>query len=521
MKPSVPYQSIDQIISRHASERGDKAYAISAESGVEISYAELSAATNRICHFLASRDIKANERIAVLSDNCLSQMVLYQGVQRYGATVCLVNCDVNAMNVKQILYDVEPKIVLWHCALAPELQVIAKEAGVENHSFDDLPKAGVENEFFSLVAKLPETHCDHLVGGPDDLTLINYTSGTTANPKGVCCTNAGYFHATDSVVAGFEISENDRLLEYRALTWCSPQLLSMTSTLQVGASFVLAKKFSGSHFFDWIRKYGVTISAGVPTAITMLLERPHEITKDDLPTLRYMTTSSAPIAPETYEAFQKRYGITLLQGMGMSEAGFIFSNDPKGPRRGTVGKPLRNIVARFVDEQGRDRPVGVEGELMLAGPQMFVAYLLGRGEMQSIPAEGFRSGDLGHLDEDGYAFLTGRMKDLIIHGGVNIAPMEITTILCEHTGVLEAATIGVPDRIYGEAVACFVVPKPGLVLTTEAIMEHLKPRLSEFKMPKSVSFMASLPKTDRAKVSKDGLLKYWQEHVNPSSEKTA
>ncbi len=513
MNPRIPYQSIDQIISRHASERGDKAYAISAETGDEISYAELSAVTNRICHFLASRGIKANERIAVLSDNCLSQMVLYQGVQRYGAAVCLVNCDVNAMNVGQILYDVEPKIVLWHRSLASELQLIAKAAGVENHRFDDLPVAGAENEFFSLVAKLPITHCDQLVGGPDDVTLINYTSGTTSKPKGVCCTSAGYFYATDSEAVGFGFTESDRVLDYRALTWCSPQLLTMTSTLLVGATSVLAKKFSVSHFFDWIRKYGVTICAGVPTTITMLLERPHDITKDDLPTLRYMTTSSAPIAPETYEAFQKRYGITLSQSCGMSEAGTMFSNDPEAPRRGTVGKPLRNLIARFVDEDGKDTPAGVEGELMVDGPQMFAGYLLGRGEIQPHPPGGFRSGDLGYMDKEGYVFLTGRKKDLIIRGGVNIAPLEITAMLCEHPGVLEAATIGVPDSIYGEAAACFVVPKPGHTLTVEAIMAHLKPRLSEFKIPKSVSFIESLPKTDRAKVSKEGLLKYWQEHV--------
>ena len=513
MKPSIPYQSIDQIISRHARERGDKAYAISAETGDEISYAELSAITNRICHFLTSRGIKANERVAVLSDNCLSQMVLYQGVQRYGAAVCLVNCEVNAMNVEQILHDVDPKIVLWHRGLAPELQAIAKATGVENYAFDDLSKAGAENEFFSLIAKLPETHCDKLVGGPDDLTLINYTSGTTSKPKGVCCTSAGYFYATDSEAVGFGFTENDRVLDYRALTWCSPQLLTMTSTLLVGATSVLAKRFSGSNFFDWIRKYGVTISAGVPTTITMLLERPHTISKDDLPTLRYMTTSSAPIAPETYEAFQKRYGITLSQSCGMSEAGTMFSNDPNAPRRGTVGKPLRNLIARFVDEDGKDTPVGVEGELMVDGPQMFAGYLVGRGEIQPLPPGGFRSGDLGYFDKDGYVFLTGRKKELIIRGGVNIAPMEITTILCEHPGVLEAATIGVPDNIYGEAAACFVVAKPGQTLTHEAIMEHLKQRLSEFKMPQSVSFMDALPKTDRAKVSKDGLLKYWQENI--------
>jgi long-chain acyl-CoA synthetase len=515
MSPGVPYQSIDQLITRHARERGGKAYVISAETGEQVTYAQLDTVTNRIGHFLASRGIKANDRVSVLSENCLSQVVLFQGVQRYGATVILVNCEVNAKNVATIVHDLEPKLVLWHRDLAPELQAIAQGQGVENHSFGDLPEAGSENEFFGLIASLPAAHCDAIVGGPHDLALINYTSGTTSNPKGVCCTHECYFYDTDSVVAGFDIGVNDQVLEYRALTWCSPQLLAMTSTLQVGASFVLAKKFSVSQFFDWIRKYGATISAGVPTAITMLLERPHPLTKADLPTLRYMTTSSAPIAPETYEAFQRRYGITLVQGCGMSEAGFMFANDPKAPRRGTVGKPLRNLMVRFVDPEGREVPAGGEGELMVDGLHMFSGYLVGPGEIQPKPAGWFLSGDLGYIDDDGYVFLTGRSKDLIIRGGVNIAPTEISTILCEHPGVLEAATIGIPDRIYGEAVACFVVPKPGHTLTVGAIFEHLKPRLSDYKMPKSISFVQAIPKTDRGKISRDLMLKYWKEHIQP------
>ena len=511
MTPVMSYRSIDQIISHQARERGVKSYAISAETGDRVSFAELDAITNQICHFLASRGTLVSERIAVLSDNCLAQVVLYLGVQRYGAAVCLVNCEVNAKNVEQILYDVEPKVILWHHHLSAELQDIARAVGVETYSFADLPKAGPENEFFSLIAKLPSEKCQNCLGGPDDLALVNYTSGTTSTPKGVCYTNEGLFYVTDSCAVGFDVTENDRLLEYRALTWFSSQSLSVTPTLLVGATLVLAKRFSVSHFFEWIKNYGVTISAGVPTAITMLLERPVPISKSDIPTLRYMIASSAPIAPETYEAFQKHYGITLSKACGMSESGFMFSNDPKAPHPESVGKTQRNLVARFVDDNGIDTAPGVEGELLVDGLQMFYGYLLGRGEIQQRPVGGFRTGDLGCFDNEGFTYLTGRKKDLIIRGGVNIAPMEITTILYEHPGVLEAATIGIPDRIYGEAVFSFVVPKPDHKLTLESIIEHLKPRLSEFKMPQSISFISSLPKTDRGKVSKEGLLKYWQQ----------
>ena len=498
----------------HALERGDRAYAIAAESGHEVSFARLHELSNRIGNFLAQRGFKANDRVAVLSDNCLSQLVLFHAIQAYGATVCLLNCEVNSRNVAQMIHHVQPKLILWNDALAPEFQSMGRDSGIENWCFGDDPDAGASGSagLFASLADQPDTPAPY-VGGPDDFALINYTSGTTSQPKGVCCSHACYFYVAESSALGFDIKPQDRMLEYRALTWCSPQILSLTPTLLVGASVVLAKRFSGSQFFDWVRKYGVTICAGVPTAITMLLERPQAVTKADLPSLRYMTTSTAPIAPETFEAFQRRYGITLVQACGMSESGFMFVNDPHAPRRGTVGLPQRNIIARFVDEAGNDVPTGDEGELMVDGPQIFQAYLLGRGEIQSRPPDGFRTGDLGHFDDDGYAFLTGRKKDLIIRGGVNIAPLEITALLCEHPDVLDAATIGVPDPLYGEAIACFVVPHPGRTLTPDAIVAHLTPRLSEFKMPASISFLPGIPKSDRGKVSKNGLIAYWEVHV--------
>ena len=183
---------------------------------------------------------------------------------------------------------------------------------------------------------------------------------------------------------------------------------------------------------------------------------------------------------------------------------------------GPVGLEQRNIRARFVDENGNDTPPGVEGELMVDGPQIFNAYLVGRGEIQPRPPGGFRTGDLGHYDQDGYAWLTGRKKDLIIRGGVNIAPLEITSYLSEHPAVLEAATIGVPDKIYGEGIACFVVAKPGVALSVEEMTAHMAQRVSGFKMPQSISLLESIPKSDRGKVSKEGLLQIWNTQVKPT-----
>ncbi len=516
MAQRPPYQSVFQIVERHARERGNKVHAIAAESGFEVTFDRVYTLCNQMASFLAKRGFKANDRVSVLSDNCLSQMLLFHMVQAYGATVNLVNCEVHTKNVEQILDDIDPKLVLWHRDLAPELQAIAMATGVEHYVFDDHPEATPTNEFFALLENEPATPSVPLVGTPGDWALINYTSGTTSSPKGVCCTHESYFYMTESDLQAFRLTENERMLEFRGVTWCSPQVLSVCTTLQVGATIVLAKKFSQSHFFEWVQKYRVTVSAGVPTAITMLLARPHPITKADLPTLRYMTTSTAPIAPETFDAFQNRYGIRLVQGCGMSEAGFMFVNDPDAPRRGPVGRRTPHITARFVDPEGNDMPVGVEGELLIGGIQIFSGYLVGRGTIDRLPAEGFRTGDLGYYDQDGYAFLTGRKKDLIIRGGINIAPLEVSSILAEHPSVLEAATIGVPDNIYGEAVACFVVPQTGHAPSVEDLRVHLQRKLSPYKMPQSISFMIAIPKTDRGKTSKDGLMRFWREHVQPT-----
>jgi len=513
MKPTVPYQSLNQIITRHAYERSDKIYGTCAETGRSLSFAQLDAVTSRMGHFFAARGFKIGDRVSVLSENCLSQMCFFHGIQRYGATVSLVNCDVNAKNVQQILHDVGPKLIVYHRETPPELLAVALATGAECLAFTDHPVAEGDNEFFNLIEQYPSSRDVEPLGTPNDIALINYTSGTTSRPKGVCYSHSCFFYIVDSAANGFDIHENDRVLECRAMTWISSQILSISPTLQVGASFVLARKFSSTNLFNWIRDYGITISIGVPTIITMLMERPHALTKAELPTLRYMTTSSAPITPETYKAFQTRYGITLVQAMGMSESGFIFVNDPSAPRLGPVGLELRNLRARFVDQNDNDTLPNVEGELMLDGPQIFNAYLLSNGEIQPRPPGGFRTGDLGHYDQDGYAWITGRKKDLIIRGGVNISPQEITSYLSEHPAVLEAATIGIPDNIYGEGIACFVVPKPGVELSVEEMTAHMAQRVSGFKMPQSITLLESIPKLDRGKVSKDGLLQIWNIQV--------
>ena len=202
------------------------------------------------------------------------------------------------------------------------------------------------------------------------------------------------------------------------------------------------------------------------------------------------------------------YGVTLLQLYGMSETGWICGNRHYAKKMGTVGLPALHQELKIVDAAGNECPPGVEGEITVGGPQMAIGYLLDDGSIDPLYGKRIKTGDLGVKDEDGFVRVTGRTKDLIIRGGVNIAPMEIDEILLKHPGIVEAAAVGVPDKIYGEEVVCYVVAKDR-ALTDASVLEHCRQFLPPAKTPKQVMIVPDLPKSDRGKVLRDKLKEDW------------
>jgi acyl-coenzyme A synthetase/AMP-(fatty) acid ligase len=222
-----------------------------------------------------------------------------------------------------------------------------------------------------------------------------------------------------------------------------------------------------------------------------------------------MTCSTAPLSPEQWKNFEEMYGVTLLQLYGMSEAGWICGNRHYRRRMGTVGPPSKHQEFAVLDPDGNPVPPGTEGEVSIGGPQTCVATITPEGVWEENAGRRMRTGDLAIIDEDGFVRVTGRTKDLIIRGGVNIAPLEIDNALMENPAVSEAAAIGIPDKIYGEEVVAYVVPKPGETLTEEAVLAVCAAKLPAFKRPKRIFIVDSLPKSDRGKVRRDDLKEIW------------
>jgi acyl-coenzyme A synthetase/AMP-(fatty) acid ligase len=191
-------------------------------------------------------------------------------------------------------------------------------------------------------------------------------------------------------------------------------------------------------------------------------------------------------------------------------AGFMAMNPPGAPRLGSIGPPMPYLQARFVDETGTGCGPGEEGELIAGSTAMATAYLVEHGALVPIPCDTFHTGDLGHVDRDGYLYITGRTKDLIIRGGVNIAPLEVTSALLVHPAVAEAATIGVPDPVYGEAIVSFVVPRAGERPSLAELLAHCRTRLSAFKLPREIVVVDALPRNAHGKVPREALEALWR-----------
>ena len=486
----------------------DKVFIESIDQGKSISHGAMYRLSRQIAHYLSTRGFKANDRVALLAGNSLEHLAVYFGVLAYGATICTINVEMNRAHFDDILNAVDARLLLFDDDLG--LTSLAESSGGEWLALGEWQEAGASG-FFAEIAGLANDGDIPPVNTSADIASIFYTSGTEAAPKGIVCSYGELIANVAPTSAAFGITAEDRVLDFRSYNWVSAQVLSALGPLYRGATILLARKFSQSRYFDWLRDHRATIAAGNPTTINMLNNRPHPITAKDLPHLRYIFSSSAPLLRKDWTAFEARYRIPIAQGFGASEIMWIAGCDENSRRFGSVGKPLAYQNLRIVDAGGVHLPAGESGAVEVGrGAGAEYRYLASDGNIETHAKGRIRTGDIGYLDADGYLFLSGRSKDVIIRGGVNISPVEIDNTVRELPGIAEAAAIGVPDDIYGEAIIVFTVRSPGADLSAEDILAHCRARLAEAKLPREIIFRDSLPKTARGKMDRRALAEAWR-----------
>ncbi|HZN31395.1 MAG TPA: class I adenylate-forming enzyme family protein [Xanthobacteraceae bacterium] len=515
--PKIPYRPIADLLAGYARRDPAKPAIVDLDQHKSVGFGALERAVTDIAAALEQNGVRKGSRVLLLADETLEKLLIWLATWRLGAVVAPLNIELNTTFIAELAAAVSPAFTLVHKGLDGNA-LLAGKPFVRFGSYTAGPaEADPDDDFFRTMRRgvapenLPERN------EAADLACIFCTSGTTDRPKIVVYDHCAYWLNGLSTLECLGLTEHDRTLEYRSFGWNSAQVLSLMPFLETGLTLHMARRFSHGHFFEWIKTYGITFAAGVPTVLNMLLNKPLGTTAKDVPTLRLMTCSTAPLTREQWLRFEEMYGVKLLQMYGMSEAGWMCGNRHYSSKMGTVGLPALHQELEIVDQEGRPCPPNVEGEVTAGGPHCAVGYLRDDGTIEPIRGKRIKSGDLAIMDEDGFIRVSGRTKDLIIRGGVNIAPREIDEVLLKHPGVLDAAAVGVPDPIYGEEVVCYVVAKPGLGLSEAAVLEHCRASLPAPKVPKQVLIVAELPKSDRGKVLRDKLREDWNERMKLSA----
>ncbi len=381
------------------------------------------------------------------------------------------------------------------------------------------------NKAFSKLTKIPKIIPTHPKNGPEwkeldleknisikstksnDNALLIYTSGTTGKPKGVVHTHNSLIHGGLNTQLAHELTSNDKTLCILPLYHINAQVVSVMSSIVSGSGIVLPERFKISEFWSNIVDEKCTWFSAVPTIFSYLMNAElNNKLKDELKNLRFGRSASAPLPPALHKAFQDRFGISIVETIGITEtAAPLLSNplNPKLHKLGSTGVAFGNKV-RVANEKGEIAKVGEENEIQVKGQNVMKEYLKNsKATKETFTADGwYRTGDLGVMDDEGYFFITGRIKELIIKGGENIAPREIDDVLYKHQNVLEAASFALPDKNYGQIVAAAITPRPGEVVTETELRNLCNESMGEFRSPSKFFFLNELPKGPSGKIQR-------------------
>jgi long-chain acyl-CoA synthetase len=428
--------------------------------------------------------VGAGDVVAIKLRNRVEFVVLLFACWRLGATVTPVNPSLTDAEVMRQLD-------------ASGARLLIAEDGVS------APGAIATLAVGNLYAKGPGWDGPPLVD-PSTLALLIFTSGTTGEPKGVMLDHANLDAMAEMGRQALDIAQADRCLLILPLFHVNGIVVSVLMPLLAGASVVIAERFDPHTFFDTVQHHRPTFFSAVPTIYAMLAVLSEDV-RPDTSSVRFGICGAAPASAELLERFEARYGFPLIEGYGLSEATCASTINPvTGERRtGTVGIAFPGQQIRIVDANGGDVATGVDGEVTIAGPNVMRGYLGRADETARVVIDGWlHTGDIGHLDTDGYLTLVGRSKDMIIRGGENIYPKEIEDVLTSDPTVLEAAVVGVPDDKWGETVVAYVQPRPGRTINPEALQALCARNLASYKRPTSITVMDAIPKNAVGKTDK-------------------
>ena len=493
-----------------AREHGDQVAYRNLGHDTSITFTEWDERSNQLARYLVSRGVAKGDRVSIYlpSDEVLRWIAAYSAIHKAGAVAVPTNTRLTERELVTILGHAEISAMFTTADLLATADAVRAKvpsfaltitAGGAPSEADPASAPTVDFE----TAQASEDASEFQVPtDTDDLADIMYTSGTTGLPKGVAVR-----HRNIAMIPNTEAPWSNLGWMHGAPLFTFAGLSFVYNPMKMGLIGFYLPKFDATRWMELVAQERPPMAFLVPAMAELLVSRP-DFEDHDLTSLSMVSIGSAPLAPSTLQRLQERLpGATVSNSYGMSEAGPAFITMPKdqaSKRLGSVGRPNAPLEAKIVDDAGIEVATGDVGELLTRMPGRQREYYKDEAATESTwtPDGWLRSGDLGYIDADGYLYLVGRKKDLIIRGGHNVYPTDIEAAILEHPEVQEAAVIGVPHKVLGEDIAAFVVRTPGSTLSAAQLKDFCAERLADYKRPREIHWETELPRNATGKVVK-------------------
>ena len=486
-----------------------------------LTYAELDERASRFANLLHGRyGIEKGDRVALLVHNRLEVVEVLAGAAKAGAVYVGLNFRLGLPEYEAIFESCTPRLLVTEREYEALAAGLAEQFGIPLLLVDDDGPGGYEAVLAEGSPRQPETLYEVR---PDDDFCIIYSSGTTGLPKGILFDHRAVLHHALVVLQEYDYTAESRYLV--VIPHNSSVQITTVPSLLIGSAigFLDGRHFDGAALAAAVARDAITHTYLVPTQLYRVLEQLPS--GSSLPSLETLGYGAAPIAPDRVGELVERFGPIFNQLYGMAEIASIGTMLRKSDHVAALagrtrllascGRPSYSVAVRVVDSEGREVAPGERGEVVFAGPYVMKGYYRDPERSDETLVDGWvHSGDIAEADEDGYLYIVDRKKDLIIRGGLNIAPKEIETVLYGHSAVLEAAVVGVPDTEWGEALVAVLALKDGAQVGAQELAELCRAEgLPTIKVPERWEFMDSLPKNAVGKIAKRELRdRFWTGH---------
>ncbi len=458
-------------------------------------FRELDTACAVLAGRLARLGLQPGDRIGLHLPNSAEFVLAYYAAQKLGVVPLSLNVTYAAEEIAYIAGDAMPKVIVTAAPVAGALPSRDRMPSVRH-----VLKA---EDFASLQGGEPRRALDL---DREETAAILYTSATTGRPKGVMLSHANVVSNAHATVHHLRMTPEDRGLCAVPMFHCFGQNFVMNALVTAGSLLVVQPRFVPDQFLEAVGRHRITLFYGVPTMYILFLSMDRAL---DFSSIRIFFSAAATLPTDVERRWREQYGRPVMQGYGLTECSpFAAWNHDVAVRPGSVGTPIENVEMKVVDGEGREVADGELGEILIKGPNVMKGYF-GNPEAtaQSLRNGWLHSGDVGYRDAEGYFYLVDRVKDMINVAGFKVFPREVEEILFRHESVKEAAVVGMPDPVRGEAVKAFVVLREGRTVAVEALQALCRDAIASYKVPEQIEFIAALPKNPTGKILKKELRK--------------